>query len=170
MSTATYAPTNPATALGDPMRSALGGQFLGATYGPGFGLDPLMGQYGQQVPQFGQQAQYPFQQVPQFGQQAQFPFQQQHHLQYAIAQHVQQAIANQVQQAQIQQAIAQQVQQQQIQQAIAQQVQQQQIQQAIAQQVQQQQIQQAIARHWQQGHPGALYGSFGSPYGQQMWN
>ncbi|BEL08538.1 hypothetical protein Q0Z83_067290 [Actinoplanes sichuanensis] len=161
MSTATYAPTNPATALGDPMRSAFGGQFLGTAYGPGFGLDPLMGQYGQQfgqqVPQYGQQF---GQQVPQFGQQfgqqAQYPFQQQH-LQHAIAQHVQQAIANQVQQAQIQQAIAQQIQHQQIQQA-------------IAQQIQQQQIQQAIARHWQQGHPGAMYGGIGSPYGQQMWN
>jgi hypothetical protein len=149
MSTATYAPTNQATAFGDPLRSGFGAQFVGAAYGPGFGLDPQMGQYGQQFGQLGQLGQ-------QFGQ---FPFQQQHHhLQHAIAQHVQQAIAQQVQQAQIQQAIAQQVQQQQVQQA-------------IAQQVQQQQIQQAIARHWQQGHPGALYGSLmGSPYGQQMWN
>jgi hypothetical protein len=153
MSTATYAPTNSATAFGDPMRSGFGGQFLGAAYGPGFGLDPqMMGQLGQQ---FGQQQQFGPQQ---FGPQQYGQIHQQHHLQQAIAQHVQQAIAQQIQQQQVQQAIAQQIQQQQVQQA-------------IAQQVQQQQIQQAIARHWQQGHPGALYGSLmGSPYGQQMWN
>jgi hypothetical protein len=158
MSTATYAPANPATAFGDPLRSGFGAQFGGAAYGPGFGLDPQMGQYGQQLGQFGQLGQQFGQPGQQFGQ---HPFQQQHHLQHAIAQHVQHAIAQQVQQAQIQQAIAQQVQQ----------VQQQQIQQAIAQQIQQQQIQQAIARQWQQGHPGAMYGGLtGSPYGQQMWN